>query len=341
MAVRPCARRKVWMCGGRLDVMRCSRVGHIFRSNKHWQGGVNPYPEGYLARNRMRVASVWMDPEQLAVLDVTVMPLLKNLTIGDVSARRAIRERLQCRPFSWFIESVYPEMKKLYKPRADMLRIIGEVRHIASGRCLDTLGKRNAGGKAGLYPCHGQGGNQHFALARRGELRFVGENWDICLELASDGRMRFNECAPGQRWSYTPERTLVNDGKCLTALEVDEVVLNPCEPGSPAQQWMVAPLPAAADAAAAVEAKPAAAPRAAAKGPGKAVAKGVARSADKGNAALARRAAVAAANGRHVPVDAAAAAARGKAAAPAGLNKVAKRFAAALRARKTRRSGAP
>ena len=48
------------MCGGRIDIIPCSRVGHIFRKY------TSPYkfPDGVektLAKNLNRLAEVWMD----------------------------------------------------------------------------------------------------------------------------------------------------------------------------------------------------------------------------------------------------------------------------------------
>lgn len=46
------------MCGGTLEIIPCSHVGHIFRSRSpyKWRSGVN-----VLRRNSIRLAEVWMD----------------------------------------------------------------------------------------------------------------------------------------------------------------------------------------------------------------------------------------------------------------------------------------
>lgn len=51
---------QIWMCGGNLEIVPCSRVGHIFRKEN------SPYnfPNGVsktLAKNFNRLAEVWMD----------------------------------------------------------------------------------------------------------------------------------------------------------------------------------------------------------------------------------------------------------------------------------------
>ncbi|PNJ09047.1 GALNT11 isoform 13, partial [Pongo abelii] len=48
----------IWMCGGKLFIIPCSRVGHIFRKRR-------PYgsPEGQdtMTHNSLRLAHVWLD----------------------------------------------------------------------------------------------------------------------------------------------------------------------------------------------------------------------------------------------------------------------------------------
>ena len=49
---------KTWMCGGTLEIVPCSHVGHIFRKRSpyKWRSGVN-----VLRRNSIRLAEVWLD----------------------------------------------------------------------------------------------------------------------------------------------------------------------------------------------------------------------------------------------------------------------------------------
>lgn len=55
---------RIWMCGGQLIQVPCSRVGHVFRSRR-------PYDEGgwrdTFTRNSVRLANVWLDEYKVCV----------------------------------------------------------------------------------------------------------------------------------------------------------------------------------------------------------------------------------------------------------------------------------
>ncbi|KAL8183330.1 UNVERIFIED_CONTAM: Polypeptide N-acetylgalactosaminyltransferase 5 [Gekko kuhli] len=100
---------KVWMCGGEIEIVPCSRVGHIFRND-------NPYsfPKDRIAtveRNLARVAEVWMDEYKDLFYGHGYHLILKNLDVGNLTQQIELRKRLQCKSFKWYLENVYPDIE--------------------------------------------------------------------------------------------------------------------------------------------------------------------------------------------------------------------------------------
>ncbi|CAG2058459.1 unnamed protein product, partial [Timema podura] len=143
---------KTWMCGGTLEIVPCSHVGHIFRKRSpyKWRSGVN-----VLKRNSIRLAEVWLDDYAKYYYQRVGNDLGD---FGDVSSRKELRNKLGCKSFQWYLDNIYPE---LFVPGHAVAS--GEVRNMGAGSktCLDSPARKADLHKAvGLYPCHNQGGNQ-------------------------------------------------------------------------------------------------------------------------------------------------------------------------------------
>lgn len=101
---------QIWMCGGEIEIIPCSRVGHIFR-------GQNPYKfpkdrQKTVERNLARVAEVWLDEYKDLFYGHGYHHLLdqKRIDIGNLTEQIELRKKLKCKSFKWYLDNVYPDM---------------------------------------------------------------------------------------------------------------------------------------------------------------------------------------------------------------------------------------
>ncbi|XP_047704903.1 inactive polypeptide N-acetylgalactosaminyltransferase-like protein 5 isoform X3 [Prionailurus viverrinus] len=96
---------RIWMCGGQLFVLPCSRVGHISKQRFPNQ----PEFAEAMTYNRLRLAHVWLDEykEQFFLR----RPGLKSVAYGNISERVELRKRLGCKSFQWYLDNVFPELE--------------------------------------------------------------------------------------------------------------------------------------------------------------------------------------------------------------------------------------
>ncbi|XP_060034139.1 polypeptide N-acetylgalactosaminyltransferase 13 isoform X4 [Erinaceus europaeus] len=225
---------RIWQCGGSLEIVTCSHVGHVFRK-------ATPYtfPGGtghVINKNNRRLAEVWMD--EFKDFFYIISPGVVKVDYGDVSVRKTLRENLKCMPFSWYLENIYPDSqipRRYYS--------LGEIRNVETNQCLDNMGRKE-NEKVGIFNCHGMGGNQVFSYTADKEVRTD----DLCLDVSRlSGPVVMLKChhmRGNQLWEYDAERlTLrhVNSNQCLDEpSEEDKMVptMQDCS-GSRSQQWLL------------------------------------------------------------------------------------------------------
>jgi len=223
---------KTWMCGGSLEILPCSHVGHIFRSRSpyKWRTGVN-----VLRRNSVRLAEVWMDDYKKYYYDRIGHDLGD---FGDISERVELRKKLNCKPFSYFVKEIYPE---LFIPGEALA--YGEVKNQAGGEikmCLDSAARKTDYHKPlGVYPCHGSGGNQYWLLSRDGEIR----RDEACVDYAGHDVVLFPCHGSGgnQLWFYDKDTMQIRhstSGRCMElARDRVHIRMSDCDSARDVQRW--------------------------------------------------------------------------------------------------------
>ncbi|XP_030611977.1 polypeptide N-acetylgalactosaminyltransferase 11 [Archocentrus centrarchus] len=246
---------RIWMCGGQLFIIPCSRVGHIFRKRRPYG---SPGGQDTMAHNSLRLAHVWMDEYKEQYL--SLRPELRNRSHGDISERVALRKRLQCHSFRWYLDTVYPEMqtaansnkqkplfinKGLKRPKV-LQR--GRLRNLATGRCLVAQGRASQkGGAVVLRPCEPRDPEQDWAYDEEGQLILAGL---LCLDVSEvrtfdpPRLMKCHGSGGSQQWSLGKSNRIyqVSVGQCLAVSQPigpkGYVSMAICD-GSQTQQWQL------------------------------------------------------------------------------------------------------
>jgi polypeptide N-acetylgalactosaminyltransferase len=91
------------MCGGTLEIIPCSQVGHVYRSNSpyKWRPGVD-----VVQYNTKRLVEVWLDDYAKYFYRYTGY---QRENFGDISGRVKLRNDLGCKSFKWYMETVFPD----------------------------------------------------------------------------------------------------------------------------------------------------------------------------------------------------------------------------------------
>ncbi|NWR51835.1 GLT15 acetylgalactosaminyltransferase, partial [Regulus satrapa] len=230
-----------WLCGGSVEIIPCSRVGHVYRN--HFPRAFS-YEEA-IVRNKIRIAETWLGPfkENFYKHDTVAFLISKVKTSPDCSERLQLQKRLGCRNFQWFVSNVYPELSQ----PGDTPRFSGKARentlyNTGVGFCADYRpGSATAEGSIELSPCS-DSLTQHFEYNSMKEI-WLGSAPLLCFDVRH-GKVIPQNCTKetdnsNQHWDVQENGMIVHvlSGKCIEAAKSeDEKDLFLCECNKNANQ---------------------------------------------------------------------------------------------------------
>ncbi|NXD22001.1 GLT15 acetylgalactosaminyltransferase, partial [Spelaeornis formosus] len=209
-----------WLCGGSVEIIPCSRVGHVYRS--HFPRAFS-YEEA-IVRNKIRIAETWLGSfkENFYKRD-TVAFLISKAEKPDCSERLQLQKRLGCRNFQWFVSNVYPELSQ----PGDTPRYSGKLYNTGVGFCADYRpGRATAEGSIELSPCS-DSLTQHFEYNSMKEIWLVSAPL-LCFDVRH-GKVTPQNCTKetdnsNQHWDVQENGMIVHvlSGKCIEAAKSED-----------------------------------------------------------------------------------------------------------------------
>lgn len=215
---------RIWLCGGEIYVARDSRVAHVFRSKFPY---VVNNTQIYI--NKVRTVETWFDEYKSYYYEADPVAKTFIKSMGSIAERQAIKEKLQCKPFKWYVEKFREVFVERHMLPEEVFLIQDTVRklclqsaedgvHVEEAVCDEHnhnqkwtsasggAGLRNAGvnkcldANAGLrdkegsvlfmYGCYGKNPQQQWDIAN-GEVRWSG---GYCVNSKSDGQLTLKKC---------------------------------------------------------------------------------------------------------------------------------------------------
>ena len=128
---------RIWLCGGEIVVARDSRVSHVFRPTfpyaiNHTQVNVN----------KVRLVEVWFGNYKDFYYRADTYGRSLVPAMGDLSERLQLKEKLQCKPFQFFVD----RFRAVFDMKHMLPTTHFAIKDETSGKCVEAVKTGNKGG---------------------------------------------------------------------------------------------------------------------------------------------------------------------------------------------------
>ncbi|XP_020808889.1 putative polypeptide N-acetylgalactosaminyltransferase 13 isoform X1 [Drosophila serrata] len=236
---------KLWLCGGQIEIVPCSRIGHIFRRHhafdfpphsheqqqQHHQQEeeqeleLSPAQATYLHNSKI-IAESWLDDYKN--MFYALKPAARRIPLNHTFHQlHQLRTELQCHRFDWYLRHVSPELSlMLYEFAAT-----GTLRN--EDRCLHHPGVKDSRQQLILVNCYRDDITQWSLFRSTGQLSTQREfclGVDLHQEVTLKPCLRMNNTASmSQQWHRMDTHLVHNETHlCLENPVQDRLVLAPC-----------------------------------------------------------------------------------------------------------------
>ncbi|XP_075068407.1 polypeptide N-acetylgalactosaminyltransferase 15 isoform X2 [Mixophyes fleayi] len=229
---------KIWLCGGSVEIVPCSRVGHMF----HNQTTYSTLQNDAILKNKIRIAEVWMDSYKNIFYHNSGKELLSNLIeTTDVKEREQLRLTLGCKGFQWFLANIYPDIFSSFSA----LESSGQFFNSGVGNCVQCTYKRRIH-LVELSNCSDQMNQQFVYHNKKIRLRATDS---LCLDAGYE-QIVLRNCTLNDvsTWDFSGAGLIVHlsTGKCLEPGTIQNgntfLFLKPCNNGQRSQMWKMIPM---------------------------------------------------------------------------------------------------